>query len=148
MGEPKWLGQKDWQRSFELVPRVAVNLVPVRRKFLGKKMILLTKRGKPPLVGSWHMAGSFIRKGETMMECAGRVAKEELGVGVKQIWWGGIFDNLTGDQRGQVIDIVYYARIGGEAKAVGDTNEIGWFSKLPEKIGFGQKETLKKLGWR
>jgi len=145
--EPKWLGQEDWEKSFELVPRVAVNLLPVKKRLLGKRIVLLTKRAKLPMIGSWHMAGSFIRKGETIGACAQRVAQEELGTKIKKLWWGGIFDNLSGDPRGQVIDIVYWCELGGAPQVGGDTAEIEWFSRLPEGVGFGQEETLRQLGW-
>ena len=141
-----WLNREEWEKSFELVPRVAVNLLPVCHKLLQKKRVFLTKRAKPPFVGSWHMAGSFIMKGETIEECAKRVAKEELGTDVKRLWWGGVFDNLSGDPRGQIVDIVYWCELKGELAAVGDTAEVGWFSQLPDDVGFGQGEVLRKLG--
>ena len=142
------LNEEEWQKSFELVPRVAVDVVVVKRPFLGRRSILLTKRAKPPFVGSWHLPGSFLLKGETLRECAERVVKQELGTTVKELWWGGVFENLDGDPRGHVIDLVYYCETQTEPKAVGDTAAVGWFSKLPENIGFGQGEMLNELGWR
>ena len=143
----KWLDKEEWEKSFELVPRVAVNLLPVCHKLLQKKRVLLTKRAKPPFVGSWHMAGSFVLKGEKLEKCAQRVAGEELGTKLVKIKLAGVFDNLTGDPRGQIVDIVYWCELKSEPTAIGDTAEVGWFSKLPEDVGFGQEETLEKLGW-
>ncbi len=140
-----WLDKEEWEESFELVPRVAVDLVVVRKRWLGKKQILLTKRAREPFVGSWHVPGSFLLKGEKMEECAYRVAREELGVEIKKLWWAGVFENLAGDPRGHVIDLVYFCQVKSAPRAVGDTAGVGWFAKLPEDIGFGQGELLKKL---
>lgn len=143
-----WLNRQEWRKSFELVPRVAVDLVvsPPSRKATGGKKILLTKRARPPFAGWWHLPGSFLLKGEKLEECAQRVAKEELGTRVVAIKLAGVFDNIEGDPRGHVIEVVYECKLVGEPSAVGDTAEVGWFDKLPENIGFGQGELLKKLG--
>ncbi len=135
-----WLNRQEWQKSFELVPRVAVDLVVKRAN-----RVLLTKRKKPPFAGSWHLPGSFVLRGERLEECAQRVAREELGTRVVAIKLAGVFDNIEGDPRGHVIDVVYECVLTDEPSAVGDTAEVGWFSKLPE-MGFGQAEMVKKLG--
>src|SRR3989338_1757956 len=140
----KKLSEEEWEKSFELVPRVAVDLVIVKKRFWGKKQVLLTKRAKPPFVGSWHLPGSFALKGERLEECAKRVGREELGVEVSSFRLAGIFENLTGDPRGHVIDLVYRCELVGEPKAVGDTAEVGWFNELPEQVGFGQGKMLEK----
>lgn len=144
----KRLSEVEWQRSFELVPRVAVDLVvsPPSRKATGGKKILLTKRARPPFAGWWHLPGSFVLKGEKLEACAQRVAAEELETTIRELRQRGTFENLVGDPRGHVIDVVYECEVEGEPRAVGDTAEIGWFDKLPE-MGFGQGEMLKKLGW-
>jgi ADP-ribose pyrophosphatase YjhB (NUDIX family) len=141
MNSMKWLEEKEWQKSFELVPRVAVDLVIEKNG-----QILLTKRARKPFAGHWHLPGSFIARGEGMEACARRVGREELGVEVRKLRQVGVFENLVGDPRGHVIDVVYRCELEDEPRAVGDTAEVGWFSKLPENVGFGQKEMLKKLG--
>ncbi len=140
----KRLAEEEWEKSFELVPRVAVDLVLVRRRFW-RRQILLSKRRRPPFAGYWHIPGSFVLRGEALADCITRIARDELGVEVKKWWWGGVFENLTGDPRGHVIDLIYYGETEEEPRAVGDTAEVKWFSRLPE-MGFGQEEMLKKLG--
>lgn len=136
----KWLEKEEWEKSFELVPRVAVSLM-IKKD--GK--VLLTKRVKSPFAGWWHLPGSFVLKGEKLEACAQRVAKEELGAKLVKINLAGVFDNIEGDPRGHVIDVVYECALADEPSAVGDTAEVGWFSKLP-KMGFGQGEMLMQLG--
>ena len=172
---PKKLPYKVFLKSFQYVPRPAVNLLVERevcetsRRQNGKfrklpiKEVLLTRRKKPPFAGSWHLPGSFVLKGESLMDCVKRVAKEELGIKVENVRLARVFDDIKGDPRGHVVDLVYrcYIKLNqkrpglagqGQAfpelpKSVGDTAEIKFFKKLPENIGFNHKDTLKKLGY-
>lgn len=150
--KPKKLPFDQFLKTFEFVPRVAVNLLAVR----SDGAILLTRRKKPPFAGAWHMPGSFLLKGEPLMECVHRVAKEELGIDITDVELAGAFDDLTGDPRGHVVDVVYRCRIekglalrsrARPLVPVGDTEEIRFFKKLPENIGFNHRETLALLGY-
>ncbi len=154
---PKKLSYKLFLKSFQFAPRPAVNLLVTR----SDAAILLTKRQKPPFAGSWHLPGSFVLKGETLLDCVNRVAKEELGVKVENIELAGTFDDIAGDPRGHVVDLVYRCQIKPDQKrpglfgkgpafpeSVGDTAEVRFFKKLPAKIGFNHRETLIKLGYR
>ena len=94
---PRKLPYQQFLKSFEFASRPAVNLLVEREVYetsrgrngkfrkLPIKEVLLTKRQKPPFAGSWHLPGSFILKGESLMDCAKWVAKEELGVKVENI---------------------------------------------------------------
>lgn len=139
----KKLAQREWVEAFRLVPRVAVDLVVKR----GNK-VLLTKRKRTPFVGWWHIPGSFLLKDERLAECVERIAKEELGVRVEKVVLVGVYENLNGDPRGHVIDVVYKGETTNEVRAVGDTAEIGWFNVIPENFGFGQETILRDLGLR
>ena len=152
---PKKLPYHKFLESFKYAPRAAVNLLVVR----DDGEILLTKRKKPPFAGSWHLPGSFVLKGETLMDCAKRVAKEELGIKVENAKLVGVFDDIDGDPRGHVVDLVYqcYIKLNQKKpglfkmarflKTIGDSVEIKFFKKLPEKIGFNHKDTLINLGY-
>lgn len=134
------LTYEQWLEMFKFVPRVAVDLV-VEKK--GK--LMLTRRKREPFAGSWHLPGSFVMKGETLAECAQRVARDELGTNVKEMKSSSVWENLAGDPRGHIIDVGYRCVLEGEPKAVGDTAEVGWFDKLPDNIGFGQAELIREL---
>lgn len=136
----KRLNREEWLQAFGLVPRVAVDVL-IRQK--GR--VLLTKRGREPFVGWWHLPGSFLLKGETLAACVDRVAKDELGVQVKVFEIVGTFENLEGDPRGHIIDVVCETQIVGEPRAVGDTAQVQWFEKLPEKIGFKQGRIIEAV---
>lgn len=153
---PKKLPFDQFLKTFEFVPRIAVNLLIEQSMEVSQtsKEVLLTRRKRPPFAGSWHMPGSFLLKGEPLMDCVHRVAKEETGVDVTDIELAGVFDDLTGDPRGHVVDVVYRCRIGkglalrSRARPlvpVGDTAEIRFFKKLPKSIGFNHRETLGRV---
>lgn len=193
--KPKKLPYKLFLKSFQFAPRPAVNLLVEREVYetsrgrngkfckLPIKEVLLTKRKKPPFAGSWHLPGSFILKGEALIDCAKRVAREELGIKIEikikiKIKVGkvkrltglkkrqdkftlvGVFDDIDGDPRGHVVDLVYRCQIKPDQKGqaffgkawpfqpVGDSAEIKFFKKLPQNIGFNHRETLNSLGYK
>lgn len=157
---PQKLPYEQFLKTFELAPRVAVNLLiegEVYETSRGGKEILLTKRQKPPFAGSWHLPGSFVLKGEALIDCVRRVAKEELGVKVESVKLAGAFDDISGDPRGHVVDLVYrykvkkglsFPRKDSPLHPIGDTAAIRFFKKLPANIGFNHRETLMALGYR
>lgn len=183
--KPKKLPYKKFLESFKFAPRPAVNLLIEqnmeisqtsnrRVKFakLNSRAVLLTKRKKPPFAGSWHLPGSFILKGESLMDCVNRVAKEELGVEIEteieiensHIQLVGAFDDIDGDPRGHVVDLVYRCHLATKGLTfkgltfpvkvkpyltpIGDTAEVRFFRSLPKNIGFNHSETLTRLGYR
>lgn len=150
---PRKLPFDQFLKTFELVPRIAVNLLVTRND----GAILLTRRKKPPFAGSWHMPGSFLLKSEPLMDCVHRVARQELGVDVTDIELAGVFDDLAGDPRGHVVDVVYRCKIDrkneieiekGRKNSVGDTAEMRFSKKLPREVGFNHRDTLIRLGYR
>lgn len=176
--KPKKLPYELFLKSFAYAPRPAVNLLVTRED----GAILLTKRKKPPFAGSWHLPGSFIMKGEALLDCAQRVAEEELGIEIEKkakkiersstprgsdpngltglkseqntCAFIGAFDDIDGDPRGHVVDLVYKCEVekgqtlqGLTLQEVGDTVEIKFFKKLPQNIGFNHRDTLKALGY-
>ncbi len=167
--EPRKLPYNKFLESFKYAPRPAVNLLVERvtegcdPSYEGShpcKEILLTKRQKPPFAEYWHLPGSFVLKGEALMDCVQRVANEELGFKVENVKLIGAFDDLTGDPRGHVVDLVYrctikqdqkgqaFSKKAWPSKPVGDTAEIKFFKKLPVNIGFNHRETLRRLGYQ
>ena len=145
---PKKLPYKTFIKTFELVPRVAFNLLISDRE----GQILLTKRAISPFKNHWHLPGSFLLKGETILECLRRIAKNEVGVhlDVKKAKLSGVFEDIDKDPRGHVIDVVYGYKLTGkvEFNPGVDTKEIRFFKKLPSKIGFSHLKTLHKLGYK
>lgn len=144
----KKLPKRLFLNTLKYVPRVAVDIIPKN----AKREIALAQRNIPPLRGSWHMFGSFILKGESINACAKRIIKEEFGLSMRRpkLKLLGAFDDLGGDPRGHVVDIVYELRLNRRdaLRPTRETKNIGFFKRLPKKIGFNHRETLGKLGYR
>lgn len=146
---PKRLSQEEFEKSFENVPRVAVNLIVTDVD--GR--VLLARRNIPPCEGDWHFPGSFVLKNESIDEALKRVAKNEFGmdlieeVNPKLL---GNFDDIEGDPRGHVIDMAYGMQVNDVSKIVAtkENIEVAFFNKLPENVGFNHRNTLEKLGYK
>ena len=140
------LPYKIFVESFKYVPRVAVNLL------LKKKggEFLLTKRAIPPEKNSWHLPGSFLLKGEKLLDCAKRVGRDELGlaIDVKKLKLLGIFDDTDKDPRGHIVDIIYGYEVERTVKLKPgrDTKEIKFFGKIP-RVVFAHLSILRELGY-
>lgn len=145
--KPKRLPQKLFLKSFEYAPRLALNLLVKNQK--GE--VLLARRAIPPQKGAWHYPGTFLLKNEKISECLARLFKNELGMrlakGVHLIFLG-LFEDMNKDPRGHVIDAVweYTLSASGKITSTAETKEARFFGKLPQRMGFNHKDTLKKLG--
>lgn len=145
---PQRLPYEEFIKSFEKVPRLAINLLITDKE----NSVLLTRRNIEPSKGCWHFPGSYLLKNELIVEAQKRIAEDELGLILKQnkIKLLGVFEDLNGDPRGHVIDVMYGFKIDNKTKVkpTKETLEIKFFDKLPDDIGFNHRETLKKLGFR
>ena len=143
--DPLYLEPEDFKKSFDLAPRVAINLFVVNKA----NQFLLTKRTAPPHAGEWHLPGSFVLKYETVDACIERLAASELGftVSAKDCYLKLVHDNIDADPRGHVIDIVYRYRVLRDIVLTswGDSAEMGFFTTIPDGVGFNHAEILKKL---
>lgn len=143
---PGLLPYKIFLNSFKLVPRVSVSLVIENKK--GE--VLLAQRRILPGIGSWHLVGSFILKGETIQECITRVMKKELSLESKK--WNatlmGVFDVLKKDPRGHVIELIYKIKTDKAPRPTKETKEVRFFRTLPRRIGFNHHATLKALHYK
>lgn len=141
------LSQEKFVEVFGYVPRVAINMFILN----DKDEFLLTKRNIEPNIGVWHLPGSFLLKNEQIDECIRRVFKNELGVSVENYKAKllGAFENLDGDPRGHIVDLVY----GMVLKNVADlsptsqSKEIKFFKDIPKNIGFNQDRILKQISF-
>lgn len=148
---PLRLPEKEFLKTFKKAPRVAVNLLI--SNIYGE--ILLTRRNISPFEGYWHFPGSFLLLNETIDECRKRVAENELNLklneGLKGITFSllGAFDDLRGDPRGHVVDLIFGTTLPdiSQIKATTETSEVKFFKELPKKMGFNHKDTLHKLGY-
>jgi 8-oxo-dGTP diphosphatase len=95
--------------------------------------VLLVKRGHPPLAGEWSIPGGVLEVGETLREAAIREAREETCLRVEPADLLGVYDRVSGDDDGRTV--YHYVlidflcrRLGGEARAADDADEVRWFT--------------------
>jgi 8-oxo-dGTP diphosphatase len=95
--------------------------------------VLLVKRGHPPLAGEWSIPGGVLEVGETLREAAIREAREETCLTVEPADLLGVYDRVLRDDGGRtlyhyvLIDFLC-RRVGGEARAADDADEVRWFT--------------------
>ena len=75
MQSPFRLSNEDFAYIYSKVPRFNVDLI-IRTEDGG---VVLVKRSIEPHIGSWHLPGGTLYKGETISDAAVRVAKAETG---------------------------------------------------------------------
>jgi ADP-ribose pyrophosphatase YjhB (NUDIX family) len=134
----KKLSYGDFLKSFELVPRLTVELVVEN----DKKEIFLLERKSDPFKEDWHLPGGFLLKDEKLTDCIDRIAIDELGLGKpSKAEFLGLFENLEGDPRGHILH--YVVRITNKPKAKGK-----FFGSLPPNTISYQKKFLQELGYQ
>lgn len=128
-------------------PSIATDIVlfTIRNKTLN---ILLAKRKDNSM---WAILGGFLKKGETLRQCAERELKEEAGISVPYLEQFENFSNPNRDDRNpntQVVSVAYIAihpsgRL--KIKANTDVSDVNWFEyqTIPE-LAFDHNEICKK----
>jgi 8-oxo-dGTP diphosphatase len=108
-------------------------LVGVGAVIIEDGRVLLVKRGHPPLAGEWSIPGGVLELGETLREAALREAREETCLAVETADLLGVYDRVLRDDDGHTI--YHYVlvdflcrRVGGEAQAADDADEVRWFT--------------------
>ena len=140
MAEPLLLSQEDFERSFAFAPRAAVCLL-VRDAAGG---VLLARRAAGmAMAGVWHLPGAFLLRNEALEGCAARVARKELGVGLRTIELFGVYEDRDLDPRGHVLDLVYAAALDGEPRETAETGGAQFFRQVPEGVAFGHDRVLR-----
>jgi 8-oxo-dGTP diphosphatase len=109
-------------------------LVGVGAIIIDDGRVLLIKRGHPPLAGEWSIPGGVLEVGETLREAAIREAREETCMTVRPADLLGVYDRVIRDHDGRtlyhyvLIDFLC-RRVGGEAQAADDADEVSWFTQ-------------------
>lgn len=92
--------------------------------------VLLIKRGEHPYMNHWALPGGFLKKDETVEECALREVSEETNVRPKTLFPIGVFSDPHRDVRTRVISNAFvsvvdadkYQTLGGD-----DAVDAEWF---------------------
>lgn len=107
--------------------------------------VLLVKRGEYPYKDMWALPGGFLRKDETIEECAFREIKEETNVAPVSLMPIGTFSNINRDPRGRIISNGYLSIISDyncEVRGGTDATDAEWFDIGFVKLATGYRLTL------
>ncbi len=139
---PELLSLEEFKESLRLSPRLVVELVIEETN--GK--IALVKRTDAPFEGYWHLPGGFLLKGESLSDCAVRIAKKEVGLDIngKESKFLGLFENIDSDPRGHLLHYVTKVKVN-DVPAIGGLRLV---KTLPEDTIPHQKKFLQELGYR
>lgn len=112
--------------------------------------VLLVKRGEYPYKNMWALPGGFLRKDETIEECAFREIKEETNVSPVSLMPIGTFSNINRDPRGRIISNGYLSIISDcdcQVRGGTDATEAAWFdvSFVDSNTGFLLTLTSKDI---
>ncbi|RYG23009.1 NUDIX hydrolase [bacterium] len=142
--EPKLLPPDVFLHTFTLVPRVAVCL-QVRGP---RGEILLAQRSPEmeTMPGAWHYPGAFLLLGETLEACAERIARKELGASINAQRQVGFFEDLDGDPRGHVIDLVLEVELASPPQATEETGALQFFANVPDNVAFYHDRIMRAAG--
>ncbi len=142
----KWIPGKEYKKIFRQVPRVTADLVILNNK----EEVLLSKRDIPPHVGSWHLPGGMVRRGERVAQAAHRIARAETGLKIKLESCAGLFDSPKRVPGIHDITLVFRARaVGGKLRGSWQGKELKFFRGLPKMFFEHNKEVeiAKKKGF-
>jgi len=100
---------------------------------LEKDKFLLIKRGKEPYKGYWSLPGGSQETGETLEACAKRELKEETNLSAGLMLFAATRDRIAYDENGEVsyhfvLSTYLTEDFDGEAKALDDADDLGWFT--------------------
>jgi len=133
-------GFQFWQNS---KPTVGALITRVRD---GRPHVLLSRRGGPPLAGSWDLPGGFLANGEPPVDGLVRELKEELGVrSVRRVRLMSVdiaeYRSDEGAEEARFVLPMYYrCEIDLDAPIVAsdDVAELRWFplDGLPADMAF------------
>lgn len=104
--------------------------------------ILLLKRNVEPFKGCWHIVGGHLEENETLKHALKREFKEETNLDVKI---GEIIDariEKTFDRTKVIVAFVVISA-EGEIKLNSESQEYGWFAKIPPNTVYDYSKYLK-----
>lgn len=104
--------------------------VDYRNDPMHKISMLLIRRGEHPYKDCWALPGGFLRKGETLEECAFRELKEETGLQPENMMWVSAHSKPDRDPRGWVIShscVGLFTENQASLISSTDAKEAAWF---------------------
>lgn len=131
-------------------PRVGVGAVIFR-----DDRVLLIRRGKEPLKGTWLIPGGTVELGETLEEALVREILEETGIVARPGPLLAAFDRILHSPDGAVryhyVILDYLCEwVAGEARAGSDAADVAWarLSELEERRVPAEAQQIIEMGRR
>ena len=111
--------------------------------FIKDDKILLLKRSVEPFKGCWHIIGGHVEENETLKEALKREFKEETNLDVEI---GEIMDSRIEKTFDRIKIIVAFevTSAKGEIRLNSESEEYGWFAKIPSNSVYDYSKYLKK----
>src|SRR5512143_2780516 len=114
------------ERLYPRRPMVGVGAVVWR-----DGVVLLERRGQPPLQGSWSLPGGLVDVGETLEQAVAREVREECNIEVTVGPLLGAFEPIVRDDDGRIryhyVVLDYLATyVSGDAAIGDDAAELVW----------------------
>lgn len=120
-----------------------------RREPTRELSLLLVRRGGHPFRNHWALPGGFVRRGETVEDCARREVEEETHVAPSALMSIGTYSEPGRDPRGWIISELFASVIPDEdLPAVGgdDAAEARWFTVRFEQTVTGDYALTLRCG--
>lgn len=140
------LSQQEFDSIYSRVPRLTVEIIVKNHR--GE--IFLTKRAIEPCKGMWHLPGGTVRFGELMSEAVKRIAARELSVEVEELVNKGYIEypsHFLHDMDSPVGIVFEVTKFSGDLSVNSESENSGWFTKIPENMHADQDDYLLKHGY-
>ncbi|AUX40830.1 DNA mismatch repair protein MutT [Sorangium cellulosum] len=123
-------------------PRVAVGAVVIERAS-GAPRVLLIRRARPPLEGSWSLPGGRLEPGERLTDAVAREIREETGLEIRVGPLVEVVEIVASPYHYVILDYVGEP-IGGTLSPGDDASEVA-LVPVPELHAYGLTDVALRV---